>query len=67
MSPRSMISLRLASNIMNKTLEIAGQKFDSRLFVGTGKFSSGETLNQVIEYSAKPDVNSLTEFINAML
>ena len=51
MSPRSMISLRLAFNIMNKTLEIAGQKFDSRLFIGTGKFSSGETLNQVIEYS----------------
>ena len=32
-------------------LEIAGEKFDSRLFVGTGKFSSGETLSQVIEYS----------------
>ena len=32
-------------------LKIADQSFDSRLFVGTGKFSSGETLSQVIEYS----------------
>lgn len=32
-------------------LEIAGEKFGSRLFVGTGKFSSGEALSQVIEYS----------------
>ena len=32
-------------------LEIAGENFDSRLFVGTGKFSSGETLSQVIEYT----------------
>ena len=35
----------------SEILEIAGEKFDSRLFVGTGKFSSGETLSQVIEYS----------------
>ena len=35
----------------NEKLKIAGVTFDSRLFVGTGKFSSGETLGQVIEYS----------------
>lgn len=35
----------------SEKLEIAGEKFDSRLFVGTGKFSSGETLSQVIEYT----------------
>ena len=33
------------------TLKIADQSFNSRLFVGTGKFESGEILSQVIEYS----------------
>ena len=33
------------------TLKIADESFDSRAVVGTGKFSSGETLSQVIEYS----------------
>ena len=32
-------------------LQIAGKEFGSRLFLGTGKFSSGETLSKVIEYS----------------
>ncbi len=36
----------------NIPLEIAGQKFDSRLFIGTGKFASGETLSQVIDESS---------------
>ena len=35
----------------NEKLKIAGVTFDSRLFVGTGKFSSGYTWGQVIEYS----------------
>lgn len=33
----------------NDTLTIAGRSFESRLFVGTGKFSSNATLRQVID------------------
>ena len=34
---------------MNDSLEIAGKEFSSRLFVGTGKFSSGQTLKQTVQ------------------
>ena len=33
------------------SLEIAGENFESRLFLGTGKFSSSESLAQVIDAS----------------
>ena len=36
---------------MNDPLEIAGKEFNSRLFVGTGKFSSGQTLKQTVQSS----------------
>ena len=32
----------------NDALEIAGESFNSRLFIGTGKFSSGEVLQQTV-------------------
>ena len=32
----------------NDALEIAGKSFNSRLFIGTGKFSSGEVLQQTV-------------------
>ena len=35
--------------MISDPLEIAGESFHSRLFVGTGKFSSGETLQKTIE------------------
>jgi thiazole synthase len=34
-----------------KQLEIAGEKFNSRLFVGTGKFESGEILKKSVKIS----------------
>lgn len=34
-----------------KPLEIGGRKFDSRLFLGTGKFSDDETMRRAIEAS----------------
>ena len=34
-----------------KQLEIAGEKFNSRLFVGTGKFESGEILKKSVKKS----------------
>ena len=34
-----------------KQLEIAGEKFNSRLFVGTGKFESGEMLKESVNIS----------------
>ncbi len=36
---------------MSNILEIAGQKFNSRLFIGTGKFSSYELMKQAIAAS----------------
>lgn len=36
----------------NDILNIGGESFHSRLFVGTGKFSSGESLQRTIENSA---------------
>lgn len=36
---------------MKKTLMLAGEKFNSRLFLGTGKFSSGAELKAAIESS----------------
>jgi len=36
---------------MNHSLEIAGRHFDSRLFVGTGKFSSNEAMRDALEAS----------------
>lgn len=36
---------------MNKELEIGGRKFGSRLFLGTGKFSSDELMAKAIEAS----------------
>lgn len=38
-------------NIMNKPLIIGGREFSSRLFVGTGKFSSNEIMQKAIEAS----------------
>lgn len=36
---------------MSDVLEIAGRRFDSRLFVGTGKFSSNEAMRDALEAS----------------
>lgn len=36
---------------MSQALEIAGRSFDSRLFVGTGKFSSNEAMREALEAS----------------
>ncbi len=38
--------------MQNDILNIGGESFHSRLFIGTGKFSSGEILQQTIESSA---------------
>ena len=35
--------------MISDPLEIAGESFHSRLFIGTGKFSSGEILQETIE------------------
>ncbi len=40
-----------AENIMNSKLLIAGREFDSRLFVGTGKFASNQIMSEAIAAS----------------
>ena len=39
------------TSLNDEPLEIAGRKFQSRLFVGTGKFSSNESMRDAIEAS----------------
>ena len=59
---------------MNDTLEIGGRRFTSRLFVGTGKFSSPELMLESIKASgsemitvAMKRINMLNEATDEML
>ena len=45
------VSGRLESARMSDALVIAGRRFESRLMVGTGKFSSHEMMREALEAS----------------
>lgn len=49
---------------MKKKLIIAGQEFESRLFLGTGKFPSNEIMGQAIEISQTQMVTTAMKRVN---
>lgn len=51
---------------MNDILEIGGRKFTSRLFVGTGKFSSPETMLSAIKASESQMITVAMKRVNMM-
>ncbi len=51
---------------MNEQLEIGGRKFTSRLFVGTGKFSSPEIMLEAIKASGSEMITVAMKRVNMM-